>query len=91
MDVDVYFYRGLYKAKVVTKSEGYWIIEALEDFDDFDQERKVKVKTGEQKIVEPGTLHKKKFLSPPYPEHVYERKLEQEVKRMVENHEKTKK
>ena len=29
---DLYLYKGLFKVKVVTESEGYWIVEALEDF-----------------------------------------------------------
>lgn len=86
--VELYFYKGLYKVKVLTKSEGYWIVEAQEDFEDYQDDQKVFVKVGEQRIVEPSTLHKKKVLSPPLPEHVYERELEKKVKRMVEEYEK---
>ena len=86
---DFLYYKGLYKVKVVTKSEGYWIGEALEDFEDFVDGERVKVKTGERRIVMPTELHNKKTLSPPIPEHVYERQLERKVKRMVEDYENT--
>ncbi|MGA2386323.1 MAG: hypothetical protein ABSG33_07305 [Candidatus Bathyarchaeia archaeon] len=84
---DFSYYKGLYKVKAVTKSEGYWIVEAAEDFDDFVDGEKVKVKAGERRIVTPTELHNKKTLPPPIPEHVYERRLEKKVKRMVEEYE----
>ncbi len=83
----VYYYKGLYKVKVMTESEGYWIVEALEDFDDTVDGAKTTVKTGERRIVQPDELHKKKVLAPPIPEHVYERQLEKKVKRMVNKYE----
>lgn len=86
--MDIYFYRGLYKVKLLTKSEGYWIVEAQEDFEDQQDSKRVQVKVGEQKIVQPTELHKKKVLAPPVPEHSYERGLEKKVKRMVEEYEK---
>lgn len=82
-----FYYKGLYKVKLLTESEGYWIVEAMEAFDDYLDGERVKVKAGEQRIVQPGELHKKKVLSPPIPEHVYERQLEKKVKRMVEKYE----
>jgi len=84
---DLLYYKGLHKVRAVTKSEGYWVVEALEDFDDFVDSEKVAVKTGERRIVTPGELHSKKTLAPPVPEHVYERRLEKKVKRMVEEYE----
>jgi hypothetical protein len=42
---------------------------------------------GERRIVTPTELHDKKVLPPPIPEHVYERRLEKKVKRMVEEYE----
>jgi hypothetical protein len=84
---DLLYYRGLYKVKAITKSEGYWIVEALEDFDDFVDGERVQVKAGERRIVTPSELHSKKTLPPPIPEHVYERRLEKKVKRMVEEYE----
>jgi hypothetical protein len=82
------YYKGLYKVKAVTQSEGYWIIEALEDFEDNVDGERVTVKAGETRIVKPTELHKKKNLAPPIPEHVYERQLEKKVKRMVEEYKK---
>jgi hypothetical protein len=82
------YYKGLYKVKVMTESEGYWIVEALEDFDDSENGEKVTVKAGERRIVEPKELHKNKILAPMVPEHVYERQLEKKVKHMVEEYEK---
>jgi hypothetical protein len=84
---DVLYYKGLHRVKAVTKSEGYWIIEALEDFEDNVDDERVTVKAGERRIVAPTELHKKKALPPPMPEHVYERQLEKKVKRMVEEYE----
>jgi hypothetical protein len=72
---------------VKTRSEGYWIIEALEDFEDYIAGRRVLVNAGETRIVEPQELYKKKTLTPPFPEHVYERKLEKCVQAMVKNYE----
>jgi hypothetical protein len=82
------YYKGLYRVKVMTESEGYWIVEALEDFDDSVDGEKVTVKAGERRIVQPSELHRKKVLAPPIPEHVYERQLEKKVKRMVEEYNK---
>ncbi len=81
---DFYFYKGLYKVKVLTESEGYWIVEAKEDFEDQLNGEKTIVKTGEQRIIEPKLLYKKKTLPPPIPEHVYERKLEKKLKQLIE-------
>jgi hypothetical protein len=81
------FYKGLYQVKIVTQSEGYWIVEALEDFEDIVDGEKAKVKAGERRIVAPSELYQKKTLPPMVPEHVYERKLEQKVKHMVEDYE----
>jgi len=81
---DFLYYKGLYRVKAVTQSEVYWIVEALEDFDDFVDGARVPVKAGERRIVMPSELHNKKILPPPIPEHVYERRLEKKVKRMVE-------
>ncbi len=87
---DFYYYKGLHKVKVITESEGYLIVEALEDFEDYLDDKKVTVRSGEQRIVQPSDLYKKKVLSPPIPEHVYERNLEKKVKQMIEEQEKEK-
>jgi len=57
---EIYYYKGLHRVKVLTKTEGYWIVEALEDFEDFVDGEKATVKTGEQRIVQTAELQKKK-------------------------------
>jgi hypothetical protein len=79
-----FYYKGLYKVKVVTESEGYWIVEALEDFKDCIEGEKVPVKTGERRIVQPIDIIRKETLPPMVPEHAYELQLEKKVKRLVE-------
>ena len=89
--VDVFYYKGLYKVKVLTQSEGYWIVEALENFDDSVSGKRVTVKEGEQRTVEMSDLHKEKVLIPlSIPEHEYELELEKKVKKMVEDYENNK-
>jgi Leu/Phe-tRNA-protein transferase len=85
---EVWYYKGLHKVNVVTESEGYWIIEALEEFEDDVQGKRVKVKVGEQRIVPVDTLHKRKYLAPPIKEHTYELKMEKKVKRLIAEEEK---
>ncbi len=86
-----FYYKGLYRVKVVTESEGYWIVEALEDFKDCIEGEKVPVKVGETRIVQPNDVIKKDDLPPMVPEHAYELQLEKKVKRMVTEYEKEKK
>jgi len=80
---DVWFYKGVHKVKVVTESEGYWIVEALEEFEDTVGCEKVTVKVGEQRIVPVETVHKRKYLAPPIKEHAYELKMEKKLKQLV--------
>jgi hypothetical protein len=80
----------LHKVKVVTESAGYWIVEALEEFEDDVDGEKVKVKVGEQRIVPSNTVHKRKYLPPPIKEHVYELKMEKKLKRLIAKEEKKK-
>jgi hypothetical protein len=85
---EVWYYKGVYKVKVVTESEGYWIVEALEEFEDDVDGEKGKVKVGEQRIVPSDTVHKRKYLPPPVKEHAYELKMEKKLKRLVAEEEK---
>ena len=85
---EVWFYKGVHKVKVVTKSEGYWIVEALEEVEDTVGCEKVTVKVGEQRIVPSDTLHKRKYFAPPIKEHAYELKMEKKVKRLIAEEEK---
>ena len=83
------YYKGTHKVKVVTKSAGYWIIEALEEFGDMVEGEKVMVKVGERRIVPSNTVRKRERLSPPVKEHAYELKMEKKLKQIVAESEKT--
>jgi len=85
---DIWFYKGVHKVKVMTESEGYWIIEALEEFEDEVNGEKVTVGVGEQRIVPIDTLHKKKYFAPPIKEHAYELKMEKKLKQLIAEEEK---
>jgi hypothetical protein len=78
-----YFYKGVNKVKVVTESEGYWIIEALEDFVDYVDGERVAINMGERRLVPPDALSSEMVLLPPIQEHVYERQMEKKVQRLV--------
>ena len=81
------YYKGLYKVKVLTKSEGYWIVEALENFEDCSEGEGITVKKGEQRIVPPDILFKQKMLPPMVKEHQYELNMEKKLKRMIAENE----
>jgi predicted ATP-grasp superfamily ATP-dependent carboligase len=88
---EVWYYKGVHKVKVVTESKGYWIVEALEEFEDDVDGEKVTVKVGEQRIVPSDMVHnKRKYLPPPIKEHAYELKMEKKLKRLVAEDEKKK-
>jgi hypothetical protein len=87
---EVWYYKGVYKVKVLTESEGYWIVEALEAFEDEEDGEKVTVKIGERRIVPSNTVHKQKYLPPPVKEHAYELHMEKKLKRLVAEEEKKK-
>ncbi len=88
MSEEIRYYKGLHKVRVVTQSVGYWIVEALEDFEDLVDGEKSLVKVGEQRIVPPNLVYKEKTLSPMVKEHEYELQMEKKLKRMVEEEEK---
>ncbi|MCX8153453.1 MAG: hypothetical protein N3E52_03360 [Candidatus Bathyarchaeota archaeon] len=85
---EVWYYKGLYKVRVLTESEGYWIIEALEEFEDIVGGERVKVKVGEQRIVPSNMVHKQKRLAPPVKEHAYELEMEKKLRQLVAKDEK---
>ena len=85
------YYKGKYKVKVLTKSRGSWIVEALEEFHDDVHGEKVEVKSGARYIVAPNLLFKKKSLAPPLKEHVYELKMEKKLKHLIAKEGKKKK
>jgi Leu/Phe-tRNA-protein transferase len=80
---EIQYYKGVHKVKVLTESEGYWIVEAQEDFDDSVDGEKVTVKAGERRIVPVNSVHKQKTLPPMVKEHAYELEMEKKLKRMV--------
>ena len=88
MSEEVRYYKGLHKVKVVTESAGYWMVEALEEFEDEVDGEKVTVKVGKRRIVPSNTVHKRKYLPPPIKEHAYELKMEKKLKRLVAEEEK---
>ena len=88
MSKDVRYYKGKHKVKVLTKSKGNWIVEALESFEDDIQGTKTEVKAGERRIVAPNLLFKKEDLPPPIKEHVYELKIEKKLKHLIDEEEK---
>jgi hypothetical protein len=84
LNEQIRYYRGLHKVKVLTESVGYWIVEALEDFEDVVDGEKIIVTKGEQRIVPPNQVFKERSLPPMVKEHAYELKMEKKLKRMVE-------
>jgi len=88
MSEEVRYYKGLHKVKVVTESAGYWMVEALEEFEDEVDGEKVTVKVGERRIVPSDTVHKRKYLPPPIKEHAYELQMEKKLKKLVAEEEK---
>ena len=88
MKEETRYYKGKHKVKVVTKSAGYWIVEALEEFEDAVEGKKFTVKVGERRIVPSSTVRKRKSLPPPMKEHAYELKMERKLKRLVAEEEK---
>jgi hypothetical protein len=84
----VRFYKGKFRVRVLTKSRGYWIAEALEPFEDIVNGERVHVKAGERRIVASNLLFKRKSLPPPFKEHVYELKMEKKLKRFIVEEEK---
>ena len=64
MSEETRYYKGKYMVKVLTKSRGYWIVEALEPFDDIVRGEKMHVKAGERRIVAPSLLFKREGVAP---------------------------
>ena len=90
MSGEIRYYRGLHKVRVVTQSEGYWTVEALEDFEDVVDKQRTMVKSGEQRIVTPNLVFKQKSLPPMVKEHAYELQMEKKLKQLVAKEEHTK-
>jgi hypothetical protein len=82
-----YFYKGVNKVKVVTQSEGYWIVEAQENFVDYVDGERITINSGERRLVPPDMLSSEMVLLPPVQEHMYERRMEKQVQKMVADEE----
>jgi hypothetical protein len=90
MTEEIRYYKGRHKVRIMTKSRGHWIVEALEPFEDIVNQEKVSVKTGERRIVAPNLLLTRKGLPPPVKEHAYELKMEKKLKKLIEREEEEK-
>ena len=88
MSSEIRYYKGKHKVKVLTESRGYWIVEALEGFEDTLGGDIIKVRKGERRIVAPNLLFEREALPPPVKEHVYELKMEKKLKRIVQEEKK---
>jgi len=88
MSDEIRYYKGKHKVKVLTKSRGNWVVEALEPFEDVVGGEKVSVKVGDKRIVAPNLLFRMKSLPPPVKEHIYELKMEKKLKRLIAEEEK---
>ncbi len=88
MNEEIRYYKGRHKVKILTKTQGNWIVEALEPFEDIVNDQKIQVKTKERRIVRPNLLYKELGLTPPMKEHTYELKMEKKLKQIVQEKEK---
>jgi Leu/Phe-tRNA-protein transferase len=88
MSNEIRYYKGKHEVRVVTKSVGYWIVEAMEEFEDEVEGEKVMVGVGERRIVPSNTVRKRKSMPPLIKEHAYELKMEKKLKRLVAKEEK---
>lgn len=84
MSGEIRYYKGKHRVKVLTRSRGNWIIEALEPFEDTVNGEEVRVKTEERRIVPPNLLFKRQSVPPPVKEHTYELKMERKLKRLIQ-------
>jgi hypothetical protein len=83
LEEEIRYYKGNHKVKVVTQSTGYWIIEALEPFEDTLDGETVTVKIGEKRIVPPRSVHKHQVPPPMVKEHTYEPQTKKKIKRKI--------
>ncbi|HXX86838.1 MAG TPA: hypothetical protein VEH86_00125, partial [Candidatus Acidoferrum sp.] len=72
-----------HRVKILTRTTGNWIVEALEPFEDTVNHQTIRVKTKERRIVRPNLLHKQRSLPPAIKEHTYELKMEKKLGQIV--------
>lgn len=87
--MEIRYYKGRHKVKVVTKSVGYLTIEALEDFEDLVEGERIRVRAGERRIVPINAVSHQKKLTLSVKEHAYELEMEEKLKRLVAEDEKS--
>jgi hypothetical protein len=80
---EIRYYKGVHRVRVATQSEAYFIVEALEDFEDQNDDKRVQVKKGDRRIVPVETLFKRKTLPPMVKEHAYELKMEKKLMQLL--------
>jgi hypothetical protein len=83
MSEEIRYYKGKHKVRVLTKSPGNWIVEALEPFRDMVNSKEVNVATGEKRIVVPNLLFRRSDLAPAPKEHAYELGMEKKLRQLV--------
>jgi hypothetical protein len=81
---EIRYYKGKHRVKVLTKSQGHWIVETLEPFDDIVNGQEVKVNTKERRIVAPNLLFRRQNIQQPVKEHAYELEMEKKLKQLVQ-------
>ncbi len=84
---EIRYYKGVHQVRILTRSEGYLIVEALEDFVDQINAKRVYVKTGDRRIVPSETVYEDKKLPPIIKEHTYELKMEKKLKELISSEE----
>jgi len=83
MSDEIRYYKGKHKVKILSKTRGSWVVEALEPFEDTVYGEKIQVKTGERRMIAPNLLFEKEGLPPPVKEHTYELNMEKKLKRLI--------
>jgi hypothetical protein len=86
---EIRYYKGKHRVRVLTKTQGNWIVEALEPFVDIVNGQRIGVKTKERRIIRPNLLYKELGLAPPFREHAYELRMEKKLKQLVKEEGKT--
>ncbi len=87
MGRDVRYYKGKFRVAVLAESEGNYVVEALEGFEDEVYGKVERVRVGERRIVAPNLLFRRKGYVPMVKEHEYELKMERKLKRLVSEEE----
>ena len=85
---EIRFYKGKHKVRILTRTKGNWIVEALEPFEDTVNNQRLQVKAKERRIVRPNLLYKERALTPPLKEHAYELKMEKKLRQIVQEKDK---